>query len=58
MKKKMSQKLNDSYTSAITASTENQDQSFNSKYLENTNDTLMIRLNEFCLNKNIKKINP
>lgn len=55
MKKKMSQKLNDSYTSAITASTENQDQSFNSKYLENTNDILMIRLNEFCLNKNIKK---
>ncbi len=53
----MSQNCNDSYISAVTASTENQNQdlSFGSKNLENTNDILLIHLNEFSLNKNIKK---
>ena len=51
----MSQNFNDSYTSAITASTENQDQSFSSKVLENTNDILLIHLNEFSINNTFKK---
>ena len=51
----MSQNFNDSYTSAITASTENQDQSFSSKVLENTNDILLIHLNEFPINNTFKK---
>ena len=53
----MSQNINDSYISAITASTENQnqDQSFRSKNLENTNDILLLHLNELSLNKKIKK---
>ena len=51
----MSQNFNDSYTSAITASTENQDQSFSSKVLENTNDILLIHLNEFSINNTLKK---
>jgi hypothetical protein len=55
MSKKMSQNFNDSYTSAITASTENQDQSFSSKVLENTNDILLIHLNEFSINNTFKK---
>jgi hypothetical protein len=55
MSKKMSQNFNDSYTSAITASTENQDQSFSSKVLENTNDILLIHLNEFPINNTFKK---
>ena len=55
MSKKMSQNYNDSYTSAITASTENQDQSFSSKVLENTNDILLIHLNEFPINNTFKK---
>ena len=55
MSKKMSQNFNDSYTSAITASTENQDQSFSSKVLENTNDILLIHLNEFSINNTLKK---
>ena len=55
MNKKMSQNFNDSYTSAITASTENQDQSFSSKVLENTNDILLIHLNEFPINNTFKK---
>ena len=55
MNKKMSQNFNDSYTSAITASTENQDQSFSSKVLENTNDILLIHLNEFSINNTFKK---
>ena len=57
MSKKMSQNFNDSYTSAVTASTENQDQSFASKVLENTNDILLIHLNNFSLNKTLKKEN-
>ena len=55
MSKKMSQNFNDSYTSAITASTENQDQSFSSKVLENTNDILLIHLNKFPINNTFKK---
>ena len=53
----MSQNCNDSFISAVTASTENQnqDQSFGIKTLENTNDILLINLNEFSLNKKIKK---
>ena len=51
----MSQNFNDSYTSAITASTENQDQSFSSKVLENTNDILLIHLNKFSINNTFKK---
>lgn len=51
----MSQNFNDSYTSAITASTENQDQSFSSKVLENTNDILLIHLNKFPINNTFKK---
>ena len=51
----MSQNFNDSYTSTITASTENQDQSFSSKVLENTNDILLIHLNEFPINNTFKK---
>ena len=58
MSKKMSQNFNDSYTSAITASTENQDQSFTSKVLENTNDILLIHLNEFSINNTFKKTEP
>jgi hypothetical protein len=54
----MSQNFNDSYTSAITASTENQDQSFTSKVLENTNDILLIHLNEFSINNTFKKTEP
>ena len=55
MSKKMSQNFNDSYTSAVTASTENQDHSFSSKVLENTNDILLFNLNEFSFNKTFKK---
>ena len=55
MNKKMSQNFNDSYTSAVTASTENHDLSFGSKNLENTNDILLIHLNGLSLNKVIKK---
>ena len=51
----MSQNFNDSYTSAVTASTENHDLSFGSKNLENTNDILLIHLNGLSLNKVIKK---
>ena len=57
MSKKMLQNFNDSYTSAVTASTENHDQSFASKSLENTNDILLINLNEFSINKSFKKGN-
>jgi hypothetical protein len=57
MFKKMSQNCNDSYTSAVTASTENQDQSFSSKILENTNDILLLNLNEFPFNKSFQKTN-
>ena len=38
----MSPNFNDSYISAVTASTENHDQSFISKDLENTNDILLL----------------
>ena len=57
MSKKRYQNCNDSFISAVTASTENQnqDQSFGIKNLENTNDILLINLNEFSLNKKIKK---
>ena len=57
MSKKMSQNFNDSYTSAVTASTENHDQSFISKTLENTNDILLINVNEFSINKSFRKGN-
>ena len=57
MNKKMLQNFNDSYTSAVTASTENHDQSFMSKSLENTNDILLINLNEFSFYKTYKKGN-
>ena len=57
MNKKMLQNFNDSYTSAVTASTENHDQSFMSKSLENTNDILLINLNEFSFDKTYKKGN-
>ena len=55
MSKKMLQNFNDSNTSAVTASTENHDHSFISKELENTNDILLIHLNEFSINKAFKK---
>ena len=58
MSKKMSQNFNDSYISAVTAPTENQDQSFASKVLENTNDILLIHLNDFSLNKTFRKTSP
>ena len=54
----MSQNFNDSYISAVTAPTENQDQSFASKVLENTNDILLIHLNDFSLNKTFRKTSP
>lgn len=57
MSKKMSQNFNDSYTSAVTASTENHDQSFSSKVLENTNDILLLNLNNFSFEKTYKKTN-
>ena len=57
MSKKMLQNFNDSYTSAVTASTENHDQSFTSKTLENTNDILFIDVNEFSINKSFRKGN-
>jgi len=57
MNKKMLQNFNDSYTSAVTASTENHDQSFMSKSLENTNDILLINLNDFSFDKTYKKGN-
>ena len=57
MSKKMLQNFNDSYTSAVTASTENHDQSFTSKTLENTNDILFINVNEFSFNKSFRKGN-
>ncbi len=57
MNKKMLQNFNDSYTSAVTASTENHDQSFMSKSLENTNDILLINFNEFSFDKTYKKGN-
>ena len=53
----MSPNFNDSYISAVTASTENHDQSFISKDLENTNDILLFPLNEFPFNKTLKKVN-
>ena len=55
MSKKMLQNYNDSNTSAVTTSTENHDQSFISKELENTNDILLLHLNDFSINKAFKK---
>ena len=58
MNKKMSPNFNDSYISAVTASTENHEQSFISNDLENTNDILLFPLNDFPFNKTFKKSNP
>ena len=57
MNKKMSPNFNDSYISAVTASTENHEQSFISNNLENTNDILLFPLNDFPFNKTFKKSN-